>query len=660
MSELCVATLQAIAGHDPLAAYPLSDYLRLMRSELNDLLTKRLANLKEFIPANSMEQRQVEQLRLAVSIVARFDQVHATWADLLADPYSAEAPLPTLEGWHALIEKRLPASWDMQRDLVTVIGEPNVDLLQALSARGQSRILVVRQPESQASNHQEAASAPVSVSNGPFRLVDCLSAVKRNYFFETPPRFQIFIDGNNAVTDFFRDQVKGELISLHILANVSRNTAKFYGPRWFNQGLDNLPAVASCQHVSELRCIFAGVAVVIISPGPSLDKNVADLRGLEGRAILVCPAQSIRRLHLEGIYPDFVAIIDPQDYTAEPHAFFDPSLIRPHQSLIASVTSHPNVLALPYSRKFVFGSSAQTAWIDETFNHPLVHLGGSSISVALLNLAIDFGAEPIVLVGQDLAYASGKRYAEGTAQAGGATSGEAEQRSRPVDHQNPHQIWLEVDGYYGGKVPTQYNYKVALYEMEMIVERLAASNSRSLPINATEGGANIKGFLNRPLATVVASLPLNPRLANRQEVSALFSLEKNDHRTQAAVEKLTRLLHDLRTVSTIAQECRSLCTRLVQNTSPKIMHRLGKREQKMAIALKRIRFLGLAVEEDIEEILASVKQQSTATDNLTTTVRFYDTILGACATAEGKIAHALRILAPATSRYSASGKKTKR
>jgi hypothetical protein len=90
------------------------------------------------------------------------------------------------------------------------------------------------------------------------------------------------------------------------------------------------------------------------------------------------------------------------------------------------------------------------------------------------------------------------------------------------------------------------------------------------------------------------------------------------------------------------------------------MHRLGKREQKLAIALKRIRFLGLAVEEDIEEILASVKQQSTATDNLTTTVRFYDTILGACAAAEGKIAHALRTLAPATIRDPASGEKTKR
>lgn len=664
MSDLCVQVLQRIAAGDAPRVYPLSDQLRLIRSGLADLLVRRIDSFKTFEPATPLEARQLEQLRLGVRIVATFDRAHAEWSQSLPDPEVSGAAHASIHDWHALLEKRLPMQWDLKRDLLAILGLPPEELILALEERGQERVMVFLQPKAKSPlldpprepplqaippqktkpllgarslpnteemNHELSLLDAAFAANR-LRRVETIEQAKQLYFFREPPRFQELLCADPSIADDFRERVRGELESLLLIANVGQNTARRFGPRWFNQGLDNLQTIAECSPLAELRGRYAGVPAVLVSPGPSLDRNIAHLKGIHGKALLVAPGQSIRRLHEEGIYPDFVAVIDPQDLTSQPFPFFDPALIRSHQALLAGATCHPNVLRLPYPRKYVFGSSTSAAWIDAIFGDAHVSIGGGSVAVAALNMLIEWGCNPIVLVGQDLAYSEGRQYAGGF-------------RQDPKVSPQPANLMkgavFEVEGYYGGKVRTPYGYRAALYEMETIAERLASLPTSPTVINATEGGAHIRGFAKQPLEEVLRHLAVNPGLA-----TPVWSVQGNDplakrKRWARAQTQLRQARTAIEELVTRAGECADLCQRIQKRQSSRLLDRLAKSERRMRSALRAVGFLSLAVQEEVELIQKAAGNQTSLAENLEASDALYGMILSACKTAFDKIGVAL-------------------
>jgi hypothetical protein len=657
MGDLCAHILRHIMADSARDVYPLSDQLRQIRSEFADLLARKVDSLKDFQPATPTEAQQLEQLRLGVRIVATFDRAHAEWSRSLIDPGCTDAAQATILDWHASLEKRLPSLWDLKRDLLVVVGLPPEELILAIEERGQQRVMVFHAPASRSSAEafpeRELCSVVQGLSlkkkdsneglellaaafaAGRFRRVDSVETAKNHFFFIDPPRFYEILCVDPCIESDFHDAVKRELESLLLIANVGQNTMRVFGPRWFNQGLDNLSTIADCRPLAELKGRYAGVPAVLVSPGPSLDRNIAHLKTLQGKALLLAPGQSVKRLHKEAIYPDFVAVIDPQDLTSPPFPFFDAALIRDHQALIAGVTCHPNVLRLPYRRKYVFGSSRSAAWIDAIFGDAFVNIGGGSVAVAALNMLIDWGCNPIVLVGQDLAFSHGKQYAGSTDHAAEAPNQSASVMRHAV---------FEVEGYYGGKVATPYGYKAALYEMEMIAERLASRPAAPVVVNATEGGANIRGFAKQPLAEVVKgweeNAALTPPLWPTDNVDASAQrLRRAYGRTQ-----LGKIQTSIAELTSEAQACIGLCQRIQQRQSKRLLERLAKSEKKMRTSLRALEFLSLAVQEEVEGIQQSVGKQKSLEDNLKASLALYQTILAACNITRDKVGPALETI----------------
>jgi len=60
---------------------------------------------------------------------------------------------------------------------------------------------------------------------------------------------------------------------------------------------------------------FKDVPIIIVSTGPSLDKNIDLLKEAKGRALIISAGSALRPLLMRNIKPDFFAIIDPQDIT---------------------------------------------------------------------------------------------------------------------------------------------------------------------------------------------------------------------------------------------------------------------------------------------------------------------------------------------------------
>jgi len=175
---------------------------------------------------------------------------------------------------------------------------------------------------------------------------------------------------------------------------------------------------------------------------------------------------------------------------------------------------------------------------------------GASVATAAFALAHAWGADPIVLVGQDLAFTGGKAYAKGTGREGWTVTehgdvvhvdyDEATLRkfeegglARPTKGQPA----LRVPAWGGGEVLSTYDMALFRRWFEGVAQQL--DGARRL-VNATEGGAHVEGFEELTLKAILADLPEREAL-RFPEVAPLEAAK-----VKAARKELRRRARDLR------------------------------------------------------------------------------------------------------------------
>src|SRR4029077_4950210 len=85
---------------------------------------------------------------------------------------------------------------------------------------------------------------------------------------------------------------------------------------------------------------FANMPLVIVSAGPSLDRNVRDLKGMEDRCFILAVDTALRPLLAAGIVPHAVIIADPTELNASHVA----GVIPESTCLIAEQAVHTSAL----------------------------------------------------------------------------------------------------------------------------------------------------------------------------------------------------------------------------------------------------------------------------------------------------------------------------
>lgn len=238
------------------------------------------------------------------------------------------------------------------------------------------------------------------------------------------------------------------------------------GATYFRNVFDNV----NCLSDPDVRCLFnrfAGVPVVIVSAGPSLDRNIRELRGMETRCMILAVDTALRPLLSAGITPHAVILADPSELNAR-HVI---GAIPESTYLIAEQAAHGSALQAA-SRRFLFGLGLFPDPLFAKFGiaRSTLEVWGS-VATAALDLACRMGADPIVFIGQDFAYSWNTDYASHTIFEG--NSGTPSKRNT-----------MEVRDIWGRPVPTTEN--LAAYR-DFFVRRMRRSPNVRF-INATEGG----------------------------------------------------------------------------------------------------------------------------------------------------------------------------
>jgi hypothetical protein len=257
------------------------------------------------------------------------------------------------------------------------------------------------------------------------------------------------------------------------------------GERYFQNAIRNFKFQRDAD-TGRLIDRFRNVPLIIVSAGPSLDRNIDQLRGLEDRCFILSVDTALRPLLHAGITPHAVITADPSEMNARHIVGVMPE----STYLIAEQAVQPDALESA-GKRFLFGLGLFPDALFAKFGFGKTRLEAwGSVATTALDLACRMGANPIIFAGQDFAYSWDRDYASHT-----LFHGKTFVVTQAVTIRRPD--------IYGNDTYTTEN--LVAYR-DFFLRRMKQS-PRVRFINATEGGILRDGPEILPMREVLAQLP---------------------------------------------------------------------------------------------------------------------------------------------------------
>ncbi len=168
----------------------------------------------------------------------------------------------------------------------------------------------------------------------------------------------------------------------------------------------NLETVTRTPGIDTLKNAHRGRAAVLVSAGPSLDDVLPYLARMAGQIVLSCVDTSLPILLREGIAPDYVFSLDPQE---ESYQYFTEKIPSPGK-LVFTPTACAKVVLGFSNEKFVVFKEGSALSESGLASEKGTTKSGGSVSCLGLDCLIRFGCDPVFLIGQDLAFSGLRNY----------------------------------------------------------------------------------------------------------------------------------------------------------------------------------------------------------------------------------------------------------
>lgn len=320
---------------------------------------------------------------------------------------------------------------------------------------------------------------------------------------------------------------------------INRNTIGNLGLRMVNNILDNAHLTMQMPGVSRFAGLFKGCPAIVVSAGPSLEKNFRLLKQAKGRAVIIACDTVLRLLVPNGIVPDVTITADPHEAT---YRKFRDLPMDPEAILICHPANYPDIFRTFAGRRFTTETGLALYRFLSRFwpSKGRVDERSQSSAHQAFNFASLIGADPIIFVGQDLCYYEKRKHA------GNLTKGSPFER-RDADRERETAVDI-----LGQKVETT----TLFLSFKIVLEDLIRE-SQARVINATEGGLGLKGTEVMTLRDAIAQYcPPEPigiaerfrsvpddepgRIDRAGLKAAVWRLHTQAKETQAIVQKMLK------------------------------------------------------------------------------------------------------------------------
>lgn len=285
----------------------------------------------------------------------------------------------------------------------------------------------------------------------------------------TTPAYQVYRTQLQQKTKQFMQELA---TSIHILGNSTEDQMN-----GVTNNYKNVDACLSANSIAEIRGKYKGIPGIVVASGPSLEKNIDLLKEAQGKAVIISCDASYQECIKHGVKPDAIASIERDrptyDYFYKDKTF-DKDLVFVGPGLV-----WPDILNEFPGKKILMAKTPDGAdgwWMDQFENMEFVVMGMSCANVAHAVLK-EAGCNPIILIGQDLAYTDDKKH-----------SSQVHDLFEDDNQVAASEQTLWTEDIYGKPVRTTVVFNLFREYFERQVE-----NGNSILVDATEGGAKIKG-----------------------------------------------------------------------------------------------------------------------------------------------------------------------
>ena len=261
---------------------------------------------------------------------------------------------------------------------------------------------------------------------------------------------------------------------------LNRNTTLKAGARMMENMLLNFPEVLHSAGVTHLENLFQGRPAVLVAAGPSLEKNIHLLRELEGRAVIIAVDTALRLLLPLGIKPDIVTTIDFNQINFQKFANVP---IDQDISLVYHPGGYYESIRAFQGPRFTSSRVPNRipAWLMQYVEDKGGLASGTTVAHMSFFLARHMGCDPIVFIGQDLAFPKNQVHA-------------GDLSLWNIDTSDMDM----VEDIFGEPVGSMTSFKHAIYYFEK-----AFAETESTIIDATEAGAKKQGARPMRLRDVI-------------------------------------------------------------------------------------------------------------------------------------------------------------
>ena len=279
--------------------------------------------------------------------------------------------------------------------------------------------------------------------------------------------------------EFYREVLNNTRMAFRQAMIIAGNdpTDSFIG---IDNVLGNIKPIVSHPGINQLRDKFKGRPAVTVASGPSLEKNMHLLKDIRDRALIISCDSNFLPLMKRDIRPHIVASLER---TAGTGQFYEGTPDVDGIYLAFCPLVQPDVYDSFRGKKII---------VYRPFSHfDWLHLDkgtlpiGPSVSNMAFSIAEYLGCDPIIMIGQDLAFAE-----DGDTHVEDMRFGERDE--------NYYSSIIETEGNYEKTVKTSRTWEIFKTAHEDDI-----SFYKGLCINATEGGAKIRGAHVMTFAEVI-------------------------------------------------------------------------------------------------------------------------------------------------------------
>lgn len=308
--------------------------------------------------------------------------------------------------------------------------------------------------------------------------------------------------------------------------------------------IKNIPNSMNEPPLARFKDVFKGKTAVIVSAGPTLDRNIETLKKYRDNYILFTVGTAVKTLYRNDLKPDFLCIIETYNSSRQVEGL-DLSDVY----FITEPYASPELRNFKYKQTFSHisaNSPINQYWAEVCGENIEEYWTKGTVSYTAINSARILGCSKIILVGQDLAYIEGQCYSKDSAYkdlsceynsekkkweitakdfkafASAISSAQDEETrnavaERRLDRLNKSLYY--VKGIQGDMIPTESVYAAFVKPLSEFAEHF----NRIEFINTSLVGAQIDGYKNMPLEEALKdSVPME-----KNEFDTSFEYDKN-------------------------------------------------------------------------------------------------------------------------------------